>query len=175
MPGCLGGMSRHLRHADTVACRRDGGTGRRGIGRRRPRARAPDSSRRRSARRPGADGSRPAAELTARTDRDYLSSSFSDLPALNFADFDAGISMLSPVLGLRPVRALRSETANVPTTEMLGLSRLGGAGAADWPTPEMLILSPLHSALTMSSKTRFTARSACPLGRSSFAATDSIR
>jgi hypothetical protein len=36
--------------------------------------------------------------------RSYLSSSFSDLPALNFADFDAGMSMFSPVLGLRPVR-----------------------------------------------------------------------
>src|SRR5581483_11044369 len=64
--------------------------------------------------------------------------------------------MLSPVLGLRPVRALRAETANVPK-------------------PEMLTLSPLRRAPTMSSKTVFTARSACPFGRSSLLATDSIR
>src|SRR5262249_32947627 len=64
--------------------------------------------------------------------------------------------MLSPVFGLRPVRALRVETANVPN-------------------PEMLTLSPFRSAPTMSSNTMFTARSACPFGRSSLAATDSIK
>ncbi len=64
--------------------------------------------------------------------------------------------MLSPVFGLRPVRALRIETAKVPK-------------------PEMLTLSPLRSAPTMSSKTMLTARSACPFGRSSLVATDSIR
>src|SRR5262249_46062411 len=82
--------------------------------------------------------------------------SFSVLPALNLADFDAGISMASPVLGLRPVRALRSETWKVPK-------------------PESVTLSPFRSAATMSSNTAFTTRSACPLGRSAVLASDSMR
>ena len=44
------------------------------------------------------------------------------LPALNFAAREAAISMLSPVLGLRPVRALRVDTEKVPNPEMLTLS-----------------------------------------------------
>src|SRR3989442_14275189 len=64
--------------------------------------------------------------------------------------------MVSPVFGLRPLRALREDTANVPN-------------------PEMFTLSPLRSAFTMSSKIVLTARSACPLARSSLLATDSIR
>src|SRR5712672_1643646 len=47
-----------------------------------------------------------------------FSDSFSCLPGLNLADRLAEISMDSPVLGLRPVRASRVETANVPKPEM---------------------------------------------------------
>src|SRR5881396_866178 len=53
-----------------------------------------------------------------------LSWSLSVLPALNFADLEAAIWMVSPVLGLRPARALRAETANVPKPEMFTLSPL---------------------------------------------------
>ena len=53
-----------------------------------------------------------------------MSESLSVLPALNFADLEAAIWMVSPVLGLRPARALRAETANVPKPEMFTLSPL---------------------------------------------------
>ena len=39
-------------------------------------------------------------------------------PALNFADLDAAISIVSPVFGLRPVLAFREETAKVPNPRM---------------------------------------------------------
>src|ERR1700719_1021404 len=70
-----------------------------------------------------------------------LSDSLSCLPSLNFADRPAEISIASRVLGLRPGRALRIETANLPN-------------------PEMFTGSPCLSASTMASSTPSTTRSA---------------
>ena len=64
--------------------------------------------------------------------------------------------MLSPVFGLRPVRALRVDTENVPN-------------------PEMFTLSPCFKAATMSSNSVLTARSAVARGKSTLLATDSIK
>ena len=47
-----------------------------------------------------------------------FSESLSCLPGLNFAERLAEIWIDSPVLGLRPVRAWRSETEKVPKPEM---------------------------------------------------------
>src|SRR5215470_273438 len=63
--------------------------------------------------------------------------------------------MLCPVLGLRPVRALRVDTENVPK-------------------PEMFTLSPWLSAAVISSNIVLTARSAMARGRSTLLATDSM-
>src|SRR5688572_15853705 len=82
---------------------------------------------------------RRCSGLDEHADTAQLSWSLRLLPALNLADLDAAIWMLSPVFGLRPVRALRADTANVPK-------------------PEMFTLSPFRSAPTMSSKTVLTAR-----------------
>jgi len=51
-----------------------------------------------------------------------LRESLSCLPALNLAERLAEIWIDSPVFGLRPVRAWRVETENVPKPEMLTLS-----------------------------------------------------
>src|SRR5215469_14594793 len=77
-----------------------------------------------------------------------LSESFNCLPGLNFADRLAAISIDSPVLGLRPVRAWRSDTENVPK-------------------PEMFTRSPWRSAAIMSSSRMLIARSASALLRGS--------
>src|SRR5271157_1746488 len=73
-----------------------------------------------------------------------LSESFNCLPGLNLADRLADISIDSPVFGLRPVRACRSETENVPK-------------------PEMFTRSPWRSAAMTSSSTMLIARSASAL------------
>src|SRR5208337_1263726 len=77
-----------------------------------------------------------------------LSESFNCLPGLNFADLLAAISIDSPVFGLRPVRACRSDTENVPK-------------------PEMFTRSPWRSAAMTSSSTMLIARSASALLRGS--------
>src|SRR5271155_3804148 len=77
-----------------------------------------------------------------------LSESFNCLPGLNFADRLAEISIDSPVFGLRPVRACRSDTENVPK-------------------PEMFTRSPWRSAAITSSSTMLIARSASALLRGS--------
>src|SRR5258705_5024296 len=88
-------------------------------------------------------------------ERRQFNESLSDLPVLNLAEREALIWIASPVLGLRPVRALRSETWKVPN-------------------PEMLTLSPLFKAATMSSKIVFTIRSATLFWSSIFDEMESI-
>src|SRR5260370_12090892 len=73
-----------------------------------------------------------------------LSESFNCLPGLNFAERLAAISIDSPVFGLRPVRACRSDTENVPK-------------------PEMFTRSPWRSAALTSSSPLLIDRSASPL------------
>src|SRR6266851_4698060 len=85
-----------------------------------------------------------------------LSESLSCLPALNFAERLAVIWIDSPVFGLRPVRACRVETENVPK-------------------PEMFTRSPCLSALMTSSSTMLTALSASPLFSPSLLAKPSIK
>lgn len=54
-------------------------------------------------------------EFTDVKTSDYLlTASFSSLPALKVGRFEAGILIVSPVRGLRPVVAARLETENVP-------------------------------------------------------------
>src|SRR5260221_12882069 len=77
-----------------------------------------------------------------------FSESFNCLPGLIFADRLAEISIDSPVFGLRPVRACRSDTENVPK-------------------PEMFTRSPWRSAAITSSSTMLIARSASALLRGS--------
>src|SRR5271155_3302385 len=77
-----------------------------------------------------------------------LSESFNCLPGLNLADRLADISIDSPGFGLRPGRACRSDTENVPK-------------------PEMFTRSPWRSAAMMSSSTMLIARSASALLRGS--------
>src|ERR1700693_3870594 len=77
-----------------------------------------------------------------------FSESFNCLPGLNFADRLAAISIDSPVFGLRPVRAWRSDTENVPK-------------------PEMFTRSPWRNAAMTSSSKILIARSASALLRGS--------
>lgn len=49
----------------------------------------------------------------------YLTASLSDCAALNFTFLLAGKSIGAPVLGLRPLRAARSDTLKVPRPETL--------------------------------------------------------
>src|SRR5271168_3103930 len=77
-----------------------------------------------------------------------FSESFNCLPGLNFADRLAAISIDSPVFGLRPVRACRSDTENVPK-------------------PEMFTRSPWRNAAMTSSSKILIARSASALLRGS--------
>ncbi len=44
----------------------------------------------------------------------YLTASFNALPGLNAGTLLAGISISSPVCGLRPLRAARSRTSKLP-------------------------------------------------------------
>src|SRR6266852_2288031 len=85
-----------------------------------------------------------------------LSEYLSCLPAFNFAERLAVLWIDSPVFGLRPVRACRVETENVPK-------------------PEMFTRSPCLSALMTSSSTMLTALSASPLFSPSLLAKPSIK
>lgn len=81
-----------------------------------------------------------------------LTVSLSALPALNAGVFEAAISMLSPVLGLRPCRAAR-------------------VLAVKLPKPAMETCSPRASASAMAAKTALTARFAVAPGMAVSAAT----
>ena len=54
---------------------------------------------------------------------------FKSAPALNFATFLAAILISAPVCGLRPVRALRLLTENVPNPTKITLSPFFKASA----------------------------------------------
>src|SRR6185437_13960473 len=66
-----------------------------------------------------ADATRVGREIRMRpatpvAQEPQFSASFSALPALNAGTFDALILMVTPVRGLRPVRAARLRTTKVP-------------------------------------------------------------
>ncbi len=84
-----------------------------------------------------------------------MTASFRPFPALKRGFRDAAISIVSPVLGLRPLRAARSPTENVPK-------------------PTKLTVSPLRRPCVMASNTASTARAAEALLRSACSATFSI-
>src|SRR5581483_1237899 len=65
---------------------------------------------------PSHDRVRPRFRLCGKG-RGYLTAFFSAAPAVNFGTLDAAIWIFSPVAGLRPSRALRCETLNLPKPE----------------------------------------------------------
>src|SRR5690606_36617588 len=85
--------------------------------------------------------------ITQEGDPNYFTASDRPAPALNFGVFLALILIVSPVAGLRPVRAARLVTENVPK-------------------PGIVTLSPFFSVFVIVSRVALSARSASAFVRS---------
>lgn len=139
--------------------------------------RAGARSTRTASRRPTNAGPTPGATVgTARHRRAapmrQFSRSRSALPALNAATRDAAISIASPVCGLRPVRAPRSRTSNVPnpgtaTGSPAARPAATASSTASTASPAAERLNPVLSATAATSSLLFIFRTPiqrCALG-----------
>ncbi|CAJ54574.1 NA [Lawsonia intracellularis PHE/MN1-00] len=59
----------------------------------------------------------------------YFTASFNAFPGRNFTTFDAGIVIISPVRGLRPLRALRDSTESVANPVKVNLPSLANTSS----------------------------------------------
>src|SRR5262249_45656678 len=89
--------------------------------------------------------------LLRRTEGRYLTAFLSAAPAVNFGTREAAIWILSPVAGLRPSRALRCETLNLPKPEnVTSLPRFRAdsivSSIASTASPASFLLNPARSA-----------------------------